>query len=145
MSVNKYDKINNRLLPFAGNGGGGGSAGIRYDEETDTVQLFYEGEWVDWKTAGLAYPVGTQTTFSYKGSVDAFEIPATGYWALEKVRRMKQKVVRLSFMRNYRKMILCTFAQVEQLVEQLAVIMAVETDTLAVILGMAVLVQHTQP
>ena len=82
MSVNKYDKINNRLLPFAGNGGGGGSAGIRYDEETDMVQLFYNGEWVDWKS-GVAYPIGTFTEFQITLQVEEFTIPADGIYKLE--------------------------------------------------------------
>lgn len=83
MSVNKYDKINNRLLPFAGNGGGGGSAGIRYIEEDDMIQLYYNDEWVDWKVAGLAYPIGTETIFEYTGDVQSFTIPASGAWKIE--------------------------------------------------------------
>lgn len=83
MSVNKYDKVNNRLIKIAGNGGGSGSGGIRYDEETDTVQLFYDGEWVDWKTAGLVYPVGSVTEFFYTGEIVPFTIPASGNWKIE--------------------------------------------------------------
>lgn len=56
---------------------------IRYIEEDDVVQLYYDGQWRDWKSGGMAYPVGTETTFSYKGSIDSFEIPATGVWQID--------------------------------------------------------------
>lgn len=82
MSVNKYDKVNNRLIKIAGNGGGSGSGGIRYDEETDMVQLFYNGEWVDWKS-GVAYPVGTIVEFQYLEQVEEFTSPVDGIWKLE--------------------------------------------------------------
>lgn len=34
-------------------GGGVGSGNVRYNEETDMVQIYHNGEWVDWKFAGL--------------------------------------------------------------------------------------------
>jgi hypothetical protein len=63
--------------------GGGGGGGIRYVEEDDMVQLYYNGTWRDWKSGGMAYPVGTATNFSYMEEVQSFEIPATGSWKLE--------------------------------------------------------------
>lgn len=56
---------------------------IRYVEEDDMVQLYYNGQWRDWKSGGMAYPVGTVTTFEYTGQVEEFTIPATGLWKLE--------------------------------------------------------------
>lgn len=57
--------------------------GIRYDEENDVVQLYYNGQWVDWKSGGMAYPVGSVTEFLYTGQTEEFEVPASGLWKLE--------------------------------------------------------------
>lgn len=68
-------------------GGGGGAKpeeiGIKYDEENDVIQLYYDGQWRDWKTGGMAYPVGTEVEFIFKGIVEEFVIPATGNWKVE--------------------------------------------------------------
>ena len=56
---------------------------IRYVEANDVVQLYYDGQWRDWKSGGMAYPVGTEIVFDYTGAVEEFIIPATGNWKLE--------------------------------------------------------------
>jgi len=68
-------------------GGGGGAKpeeiGIKYDEENDVIQLYYDGSWRDWKTGGMAYPVGTEILFSYLNIPQQFVVPATGIWKVE--------------------------------------------------------------
>lgn len=56
---------------------------IRYVEADDVVQLYYDGQWRDWKSGGMAYPVGTEFTFDFTGTIQNFVIPATGNWQLE--------------------------------------------------------------
>lgn len=56
---------------------------IRYVEADDMVQLYYDGQWRDWKSGGMVYPVGTEIIFDYTGQVVDFVIPATGNWKLE--------------------------------------------------------------
>lgn len=34
----------------------GGSVTIRYNEETDSIQIYLDGQWVDWKEAGMDEP-----------------------------------------------------------------------------------------
>ena len=69
-----------------GDSGGGASPeaiGIKYDEANDMVQLYYNGQWCNWQSGGMTYPVGTETVFNYTGQVAEFIIPATGNWKLE--------------------------------------------------------------
>ena len=71
---------------FPMSGGGGAKPeeiGIKYDEQSDYVQLYYQGVWTNWKRGGLAYPVGTVIDFAYKEDIDLFVIPVSGIWQLE--------------------------------------------------------------
>lgn len=71
--------LNGRAIGAFPSSGGG----IRYDEENDVIQLYYNGQWVDWKSGGMAYPVGTVITFEYSGIIEPFVVPATGNWKIE--------------------------------------------------------------
>lgn len=70
MSVNKYDKINNRLLPFAGNGGGGGGGGTVYQKtlEAGETSIDFTDNAID-----------SDACFDFYADQDHSDVMPTGY------------------------------------------------------------------
>lgn len=65
LQMSDADQLNytGYIIDYPGGGGGGGDTTIRYDEETDYVQVLYNNVWTNWKRANMNVDP-TKMTFS---------------------------------------------------------------------------------